>query len=1015
MLTNYILSESTLTGDPVFALLESIPEEAFLIDKEGIILSANTRFAKRFSLSLEECIGAVFYDLIANLLHLPEVAAYRKARCEEVFRSGRRAVFEDESALRRVTINPVLSEEGDVSRLFITTLDISAHKEIEAKLQAEKPRFSQALQAARAGVWEWNLVTDELLWSSEIWPLYGLEEESEQPTFRLWSTTIHPEDRQMAIETVVAAAANEGELHVEYRVCYPDGSLHWLMSRGKPLRDESGRATHYIGTSIDITDRKLLENELMESKIRFSYALEASRSGIWEWDVETDELSWSRQLWQLYGLEVGSVLLNHQLCVDTIHPDDRAMASRIIRAAVGKEVAASVEYRVVHPDGSIHWLTSRGMPLFEGDGRLSRYIGTVIDITERKQIELELLESERRLGQALEAARAGVWEWDLITNDNIWSSEIWRLYGLEPRSANPSFQLWQSSIHPDDRQTAVSAVTGAAESGSELNAEYRVKHPDGSVHWMMSRGKPLCDESGRVVRYIGTIIDITERKQVELTLEESKLRFSQALDATNAGVWEWDIHTDKVLWSDQIWALYGLEPYCMPPSHKLCATAVHPDDREMTFDTIMAAANSESEVNIEYRVCHSDGSIHWLKCRGMPIYDADGRVACYIGTVMGITKRKTTELLMQESELKFRNIFAFSPVAIGIGEIQDGHLFEVNAAWLHLFGYTREEFTEQNLSEPGCCAGLGDREKIISGLREHGSIINSPVTLLKKNGDPVKVLYSAELIMLEEREYLLVMMSDITVQELQQESINQLELAVMERTEQLRLEVERLQRFLSMISHEYRTPLAIIRGNLNLIELKHKNGDYGCKVELLKINRAIDRLVEVMEVSIQESRLAESHAASTMMPLRIAPVIASQVDSFCAMWQELSVLYREELDGCAVFCEPAQLKLAIFNLLDNARKYAVPDSLIELHCCREADAVVIKIRNQGELFPEDEAEALFEKFRRGANSTNTAGAGLGLWLVRNIINQHHGRVTLAALGSSVEATVRLPLVPQEEG
>lgn len=1141
MLTKHIHSHHNLVNNQVVSLLESLPDAAVLMEPNGIILNTNTLFAAKFSKHPQKCIGTNIYDLIATTLQLPDLAAHHKEKSEEVLQSGKRAVFEDKREIWRVTINPVLSPEGEITRLFVTVQDISEQKRLEHELQKERSLNSALLQAipglaviidSDGQIIGWNRYTHDIIFGKT---------ENDMQNIDLCEF-FYPDDtayfKKKFLDILHSGMVESCEVRV--RPHGGDQTL-WLLVNAKQLIIDNKPCVVAIG--INITERKRIELELLESKKRFSYALDAARSGIWEWNVITDELSWSDQVWALYGLDVKSAELNHNFCVNTVHPDDREMTSRIVREAVSKEISASPEYRVCHPDGSIHWLMSRGMPLHDTNGRVTRYIGTIIDITERKKTEIALSESKVKLNQALDAARAGTWEWNIETNENIWSDEIWPLYGLVQNHEKPSFQLWANSIHPDDREMAIKTVSNAASNAIELNVEYRVCHQDGSIHWLMSRGKPLY-ENGKTVLYIGTAIDITERKETEMALNENKKRFTFALEATNAGVWEWDVKADKVTWSDQIWALYGLELNCMPTSHKLCASTVHPDDWDMTFKKIMAAVNNGGEVKVEYRVCHPDGSIHWLTCRGMPLRDENGEISCYIGTVMDITDRKNAEqkiseskakletalasmsdavfisdteghfnefndafvtfhrfrnkkecakslaeypeiidvfmangepapleqwavsralrgetatnaeyslhrkdtgekwtgsfsfapirskkgeivgsvvagrditeqklaeLAIQESELKFRRIFDYAPLAIGIGDLQNNLLVDVNASWLKLFGYTKEEVMNRPISELRLYLDVNDRETMISTLNENSRIINQHIKLRKKNGEFIDILYSAEFITLDKQPLLLVMMTDITLQEVQQENIVKLESIVADRTQQLKEEVERLHRFLSMISHEYRTPLAILRVNLDLIELKNKNGIHNNHKEINKIKRAIDRLVEVMDVSIQESRILESQKTEALLYIKMTPLIASQVNAFQALWPECSLLYSEHLFNCEIVGDSAQLKLAIFNLLDNARKYSSPNSPIEIECQLEANNVIIKIRNQGKSISPEEGEKYFEKYQRGSNSINTGGAGLGLWLVRNIVNRHNGRVTLAGIPAGVEATVRLPL------
>jgi len=148
----------------------------------------------------------------------------------------------------------------------------------------------------------------------------------------------------------------------------------------------------------------------------------------------------------------------------------------------------------------------------------------------------ELENSLTRFTQALEASRAGVWEWDVNTGENIWSDELWSLFGLKRSAAKPSFELWTDIIHPDDREIAIQTVLMAADNAQTLNVEFRVCFPDGTVHWILSRGKPLHNKQGEVDRYIGTVIDITERKQTEDALKKQNERFASLFDNMLNGI-----------------------------------------------------------------------------------------------------------------------------------------------------------------------------------------------------------------------------------------------------------------------------------------------------------------------------------------------------------------------------------------------------------------------------------------------------------------------------------------------
>ncbi|NTW69083.1 MAG: PAS domain-containing protein [Chlorobiaceae bacterium] len=1136
MANNNNFTESSPLNITQLALLEALPDAVYLIDQNGVILNTNTLFAAQFAKLPEECIGINVYDLIENVLHLPELAVHHREKSEAVLLTGERVVFADERDVRKVTISPVSIDEGKISALLITIQNIAEQKRIDKELQKERALKNALLDTIPCSA----IILDANLQMivSNRYAQEMLFNTSEAGRGKIQAEEFFSSGEMGDLRKKFIATINSGIDETKEIKVYPHGGPDhlWLLTKTRKIVIDGQPCAVSIG--VDISEHKRIETELIESKRRFTYALDAARSGVWEWDVKSDQLIWSKQVWKLYGLQENSVPLNNQLCVDTIHPDDREMASWVIRNALTNGIAASLEYRTCYPDGSVHWLTSRAMPLHDDNGVVTRYIGTIIDITERKETEIALSESKARLNLALKAASAGVWEWDLNTGENIWSDEIWPLYGLEHADNTPSFELWAKSIHNDDRETVIQTVVEAARNETELKIEYRVVYPDCSVHWLLSRGKPIVNDNGMAIRYIGTIIDITEQKQTELALSANKTRFSFALEATNAGVWEWDVTTDKIIWSEQVWALYGLEQDSLPHTHKLCASTVHPDDRESTFQKIMAAVQKETRINIEYRVCHPNGSIHWLMCQGMPLLDVNGEVGHYIGTVMDITERKerdreivesrsqlkqaleaaragtwewdlisgentwseearllhgmkqdnpkpsfefwastihpddremairTTTLAaenktelnleyrisynngstrwlmsrgkplykrdgnvvaryigtiiditdqkqfqsaLRESELKFRTIFDHSPVSIAIRNVQDGTLVDVNDSWLQIFGYTKEEVIGRSAKDLGLYVQDKDTEQNLTTFNEQGKILNKTLLCRKKNGSIVHVLYSGELFTLDGKESILVMMTDITVQELQQINIERLTHMVDERTMQLNEEVEHLRHFINMISHEYRTPLAIIRSNINIIKLKNKRSDNPNTPNINKINKAIDRLVEVMEIAIEESRVMDSKKTAELTIARVASVVDSQLDSFRNMWDDCTIHYTEQLGNAEIYCDLSQFKLAIFNLLDNARKYSPPDSPIELEACIDTGELVISIRNISDKISQYEEDAVFEKYRRGSNAVGTAGAGLGLWLVRTIINQHNGQVTLARIASGIEVKVRLPL------
>ena len=222
--------------------------------------------------------------------------------------------------------------------------------------------------------------------------------------------------------------------------------------------------------------------------------------------------------------------------------------------------------------------------------------------------------------------------------------------------------------------------------------------------------------------------------------------------------------------------------------------------------------------------------------------------------------------------------------------------------------------------------------------------------------------------------------------------------------------LDQQHRFLSMLSHEYRTPLAVISGNIDIIDLQEERGKQsGYDEELSAMHLAVDRLVDVMDVSLKRSRLTAPGLHGKFQIIAVAPFLSLQLGLMLTIWPHRTFNYTEAARNQNIVGDPQQLKIALFNLFDNAAKYSPSISVIEVESHIDQGDVVITIQNQGERFKSEEGADFFAKFTRGANSNNVAGAGVGLWLVRQIIEQHHGQVRLDSVASHIVATVRIPL------
>ena len=257
---------------------------------------------------------------------------------------------------------------------------------------------------------------------------------------------------------------------------------------------------------------------LRASEERLRLALSGGNVDIWEYAVETGHLTWRGQLKTIFGWPADVEDLALKSFVEAIHPEDRRNVDTALRDSLARGSACYVEFRAIHPDGSLHWLISKGSPEYDSDGKAVRMRGVALEITERKRAEEEIARREAQLAEAQRIARLGSYEWDLRANTVRRSEELYRIFGLLPQEFEPTYEGYLARVHPEDRSTTKEMIDRSFPDGQPFDFEERIVRPDGSIRMLHSQGQWSLDDNQRPVKLIGICQDITERKHVEQQL-----------------------------------------------------------------------------------------------------------------------------------------------------------------------------------------------------------------------------------------------------------------------------------------------------------------------------------------------------------------------------------------------------------------------------------------------------------------------------------------------------------------
>ena len=790
--------------------------------------------------------------------------------------------------------------------------------------------------------------------------------------------------------------------------------------------------------------RRSTRQALQTSRTLLHRTEEMAKVGGWEFDVTSGRMSWTEELYRIHAVPL-RYEPDLSSSIDFYAPE----AQPVFRSALHRCLEEGQSFQLELPfdtaHGSRRWVRTRGEAHVE-DGVTTRVTGIVHDITDRKEMERELQDSEQRLRRAQRIAHLGNWERDLETDTLLLSDELRRIFGWEA-DAEITYDTFLASVHPDDRDAVRHARADALDGTAPLNVEYRIQRADDAERVVHERGE-VHRQNGHPVRLSGTVLDITDRKEMEREVRQSRMALAEAQKIAQTGHLTINLVANTVQLTEASGRLLGLDPDVDHEVNDLLHL-VHREDRDQVRHAF-ARMHHEPVHELEYRISPNNANtVRWIRERGRPLKDETGDTEQIFGVLTDVTELKERAQEREERELKIEALYAATgrlikatsrnEVAALIEELvlntfqypltsvqlrDDDQLLPVRispqmrelvperpshhveaetiAGRAYRSGNTlviKDLDDEQVAFDSGplrtwACIPLGSRGLLSIGSPQVGGIDEFDLRL-------VEILASNAAVVLDriEREQELVQAKETA------EEASELKSA-----------------FLANMSHEIRTPLTSIIGFAEAIGEQHTDapspdGDGQDPTQFASlIEKSGRRLLETLNSVLDFSQLEAGSMHLRPAQINLLPEIRETVDLFRPRARETNIDLTMDLPDAPVtaYADAEAVRRVLRNLISNAVKFTDSGDAVTVRAQTTSDWVHIEVEDTGIGIDPAFVPHLFDAFEQesSGNKRTHEGSGLGLAVAKRLVNLMHGTIDVdTTKGEGTRFTIRLPSDP----
>ena len=645
-----------------------------------------------------------------------------------------------------------LDANGNRSGYIGTITDISDRKRTEVRLQESEERYASLVAAVPVGIFRADAL-GKCIYVNHWWcQISGLT-----PKTALgegWKQGLHPDDRDWVMAECEQSLQRNRSFQLEYRLQRPDGAVAWVYGQSVPELDADGQVVGYVGTTTDISDRKQAEQKLQQLNQQLETKVAERTQELWQVNslqraildcadysiistdptgiIQTLNAAAERMLGysapEIIGKATPLLIHDANEVIDrasslsaelgqNIPPTFEVFVAKARQAPVSEE-----EWSYIRKDGSRFPVSLSISTLKDVNQQIIGFLGIAKDISDRKRAELELQKLSDRLALSLKSGAIGCWDFDLVQNTVFWDERMYELYGVTKQSDSPlAYRIWANRLHPEDRTVTETLLQQAVLGQAEFNTEFRVLHPDGSLHFIKAYGVVVRDAQGNPQSMIGVNFDISRRKQAELQrqqLIQELSAFKQALDQSAIVV-----ITDREgvisYVNDRFCVVSGYSrDRLIGQTHRIVNSGYHPP---AFFQDLWDTINSSQIWRGEICNRAKNGSLYWVATTIVPFLDEQGLPFQYLAIRFDITDRKLAEATLQQENTFRQQIVENMVEGLCVFHQVEEFPFLSFTVWNQqmqtITGYTLEEINRLGWYQT-LYPNLEDREQAIANCRQ---------------------------------------------------------------------------------------------------------------------------------------------------------------------------------------------------------------------------------------------------------------------------------------------------------